>query len=225
MTDDGLFPETIETERLRLERLDRSTSVLEQYDYVNVEAPNVDEITEYMTWSPHETPNETREFLEGVTEGWENGERAEYAVLPREGEPRAGEYAGSAGIGIDWDRRTATLGMWLRKPFWGRGYSGERAAALMHLAFDRLDLEMVAVTHQVGNEKSRRAIEKYVDRFGGRREGRFRNFEPHLDGGAVDSVRYTVSREEWTTNRPNDLDVVFVEQLAEDDRDRQSGGP
>lgn len=214
MTDGGLFPATIETERLRLERLDRSTSVLEQYEHVKAGAPDIDEVTEYMTWEPHGTPNETREFLQGVTEGWENGERAEYAVVPREGERGAGEYAGSAGMGIDWGRRSGTLGMWLRKPFWGRGYSGERAAAHMHLAFERLDLEMVAVTHQVGNDKSRRATEKYVDRFGGRRDGTFRNFETHRDGGAVDSVRYTVSREEWQANRPDDLHVAFVDELG-----------
>jgi RimJ/RimL family protein N-acetyltransferase len=211
MPDGGLFPEVIETERLRLERLDEALTVLEQYEHVSAGAPNVDEVTEYMTWDPHETPDETREFLQGVTEGWENGERAEYAVVPRDGEPRAGEYAGSAGMGIDWDRRTGTLGMWLRKPFWGRGYSGERAAAHMHLAFDRLDLEMVAVTHEVGNDKSRRAIEKYVDRFGGRREGAFRNFETHLDSGPVDSVRYTVSRDEWVANRPDDPAVEFLD--------------
>ena len=209
MTDEGLFPEIIETERLRLERLDETLTVLEQYEHVKAGAPDVDEVTEYMTWEPHGTPNETRDFLQRVAEGWVDGERAEYAVVPRDGEPRAGEYAGSAGMGIDWDRRTGTLGMWLRKPFWGRGYSGERAIAHMHLAFDRLDLEVVAVTHEVGNEKSRRAIEKYVDRVGGRREGTFRNFETHRDVGPVDSVRYTVSREEWATNRPENLAVRF----------------
>ena len=101
MTDGRLFPEVIETERLRLERLDESLTVMDQYDHVKAGAPHIDEVTEHMTWDPHETPDETRAFLEGVTEGWENGERAEYAVVPRDGEPRAGEHAGSAGIGID----------------------------------------------------------------------------------------------------------------------------
>ncbi|MFT4891835.1 MAG: ribosomal-protein-alanine N-acetyltransferase [Halobacteriales archaeon] len=209
MSDRNLFPETIETDRLRLERLDEAITVLEQYDHVKVGAPHIDEVTEHMTWSPHETPNETREFLDGVTEGWENGDRAEYAIVPCEDEPLAGEYAGSAGMGIDWDRRTGTLGMWLRKPLWGRGYSGERAAAFLRLAFERLDLEIVAVTHLPENEKSRRAIEKYVDRFGGRREGRFRNFETHRDEGPVDSVRYTISRDEWAANRPENSAVRF----------------
>ena len=98
---------------------------------------------------------------------------------------------------IDWDRRTAILGVWLRKPFWGRGYSGERAAALMEIAFERLHLELVAVTHDAGNEKSRRAIEQYVERFGGRHDGLIRNAEVDGDGTPVDQHRYSISREEY----------------------------
>lgn len=96
---------------------------------------------------------------------------------------------------FDWNRRTATLGTWLRKPFWGQGYSGERAARMLELAFDRLDLELVAVTHDPENDNSRRAIEKYVDRFGGRKEGRIRN-DVVIDGQPHESIRYSIARKE-----------------------------
>jgi len=99
----------------------------------------------------------------------------------------------------------------LRKPFWGRGYSGERAMALMKLAFDRLDLEIFSPAHFDGNENSRRAIEKYVDRVGGRYEGVLRNWVP--DGDEVhDLRRYSVSQEEWQANRPEDLAVEFIDE-------------
>ena len=91
----------------------------------------------------------------------------------------------------------ATMGMWLRKPFWGRGYSGERAAALLEVAFERLDLELVAVDHQAGNEKSERAIRKYVEAHGGQYDGVLRNWVP-MDEGVDDLHRYTVTREQWT---------------------------
>ena len=209
MGESRLFPRTIETERLRLDRLDEATSALELYEHVTVGAPDIEEITEHLTWGPHETPNETRAFLERVTDGWANARSAEYAIVPHEDEPGAGEFAGAGGMFVDWDRRTATFGLWLRKPFWGRGYSSERAVALMSIAFDRLDLETIAVTHLPDNDKSRNAIEKYVDRFGGRREGRFRNFEADQDGGAIDFVRYTVTHDEWSEYRPAELGVRF----------------
>jgi RimJ/RimL family protein N-acetyltransferase len=72
--------------------------------------------------------------------------------------------------------------LFLRKRFWGRGYSGERAGALITVIFDRLDLEVVTVTVQPENEKSVSAIETYVDRFGGTREGTLRNFHANPDG-------------------------------------------
>jgi len=110
---------------------------------------------------PHETKKETLEFLERGRERWEDNEAASYVIRPREGEDGAGEIAGFGGFSVDWEKRTAVLGTWLRKRFWGRGYSGERAAALVEVAFENLDLDLVAVSHLPENAQSQRAIEKY----------------------------------------------------------------
>jgi len=196
MTD--LFPEYIETERLALEPLTTDTvDTLELYEHVRVGAPHIDEVTEYLTWGPHETPSETREFLQGVTEEREAGDGATYVIRPRDGEPGAGEFAGLTGIGVDWDTQAATLGTWLRKRFWGRGYSGERAGALIEVAFERLDLEAVVVTVHAGNEQSDTAVSRYIEAHGGHREGLLRNFQTDGDGRPVDCYRYTVTRSEY----------------------------
>jgi RimJ/RimL family protein N-acetyltransferase len=196
MTD--LFPGRIETDRLVLEPLTTDTvDTLAFYDHVRVGAPHVDEVTEHLTWGPHETPKETREFVEAVTEEREAGDGATYVIRPGEGESGGGEIAGVAGIGVDWDAQTATLGTWLRKRFWGRGYSGERAAALIRMAFERLDLQAVVVTVQKGNEKSRKAVSRYVEAHGGRREGLLRNYQTDQDGTPVDVHRYTITRGEY----------------------------
>lgn len=193
-----LFPDRIETERLALEAATTETlDPLALYEHVREGAPHIDEITEYLTWTPHETPNETAEFLEQVTEDREAGEGATYAVRPRDSEDDAGELAGFTGITTDWDAQTATFGVWLREPFWGRGYSGERAGALMGVAFERLDLDTVVVAVQRGNEKSRAAVSRYIDAHGGHREGLLRNFVTNADGSAVDAHRYTVAQAEY----------------------------
>lgn len=194
---DGLFPERIETDRLVLERLDEAIEPIELYEICSAD-DGIEDLTRYMPWTPHETPTETREFLDRSRTKWENDECASYAIFPRDGEDGSDEFAGVGSLATDWDRRTGNLGTWLRKRYWGRGYSGERAAALMELAFERLDLELISVTHHVENEKSRRAIETYVERHGGRREGVLRNFVPYEDHVA-DEVRYTISREEYET--------------------------
>jgi ribosomal-protein-alanine N-acetyltransferase len=191
-----LFPTEMESNRLRFERVGPETlDPLELYEHVSADAPHIDEIVRYVTWDPYEHPKQAVDWIEQCGDAFEAQESATYVIYPTEGE-RAGEFAGFAGLDPDWDRRLATLGVWLRKPFWGRGYSGERAARMLELAFDRLDLELVAVSHDPENDNSRRAIEKYVDRFGGRKEGCIRN-DMVIGGEPRDSVRYSITREEW----------------------------
>ena len=211
-----MFPRAIETERLRLERFDHEhVDPFELYEVTS--ASEMAEVWQYTPFDPHETVMDAVEYVDDAVERWENAESADYAIRPCEGEAGAGEFAGAAFLNTDWDRRAGRLGIWLAKPFWGRGYSEERATALLALAFDRFDLEVVAVTHNVDNEKSRRAVEKYVDRFGGRREGVLRNFVG--DGDYVsDEVRYTISREEWLENGPDDSGVEFTGDTETDRR-------
>lgn len=191
-----LFPEQIDTDRLTLERLCEENVDLFALYRICSSDPGIDAVTEYMPWDPHETVNETVEFVDGMDQQWQDGNGAHYVIRPKQGESGAGEIAGCTGLTCDWDRRTGRLGLWLRRRFWGRGYSGERASALMDLAFERLDLEVVAVTHHVDNEKSQRAIEKYIEAHGGRRDGLLRNW--FHDGDRVaDEYRYTVRQEEY----------------------------
>ncbi|MFC3956878.1 GNAT family N-acetyltransferase [Halovivax cerinus] len=196
----SLFPETIRTDRLRLELVTPETvDLFEFYEHAGND-PDIEDVTRYLTWDPHDTPKETFDFVAHVGEKYESGDGATYVIRPRDGEDSAGEFAGVAGATVHWNRRTMTLGTWLRKPFWGRRYSGERAAAMMQLAFDRLDLDVVAVTAHVDNEKSNRAIQRYVEAHGGREEGMLRNWDTYGDE-PVDVRRYTVSSEEWAENR------------------------
>jgi RimJ/RimL family protein N-acetyltransferase len=193
-----LFPAEIETDRLRLEAATTETvDVFDLYEICREGAPHVEVMTEYLTWDPHETPKATREFLEAVTDQRESGETATYVIRPRASEDGAGEIAGMTGLDVDWDARTAEFGVWLRKRFRGRGYSGERAGALMTVAFDRLDLDAVVVTVQSGNEKSRTAVSRYVEAHGGHHEGLLRNALVAQDGTPVDVHRYSVTREEY----------------------------
>ncbi|GAA0228823.1 GNAT family N-acetyltransferase [Haladaptatus pallidirubidus] len=203
-----MFPERIETERLVLEALTHeNVDVFELYQHNAHDAPDIDEVTEFVPWEPHATPKETKDFIDAAAKNRAEGEGAEFLIRLQEGEKGTSshdtgtdEIVGLAGINVEWERRTGTLGIGLRKPFWGRGYSGERADALIELAFETLDLELVAVDHFDGNEKSKRAIEKYVEAHGGQYDGILRNWYP--DGDDVrDAHRYTVTREQWLENR------------------------
>lgn len=194
---DHLFPAAVETSRLRLERAGHdAVDVHELYRIASAD-DGIDEVTEHAPWSPHDHPRETKEFLDECEKRFREGESAEYVIRPRDGEGGAGEFAGMCGLRCEWDRDRAELGIWLRKRFWGRGYSGERARALMRLAFDRLDFGIVTVGVAAENERSRRAVERYVASAGGRFEGVVRNGLAFFDGEIRDEARYSVSRTEW----------------------------
>jgi len=195
-----LFPERFETDRLTFERLTRESIDLFEFYRICSSDPRIEEVTQYMPWEPHHSVKETAKFVNDVEQQWADDKAATYVIRPQEGEEDAGDIAGLTTLSCDWDRRTGGLGMWLRKRFWGRGYSGERAAAVMEIAFERLELEIVAVTHHVDNEKSHRAIEKYVEAYGGKRDGLLRNWIPY-DDEVADEYRYTITREEYQENR------------------------
>jgi RimJ/RimL family protein N-acetyltransferase len=192
------FPETIETERLELRRLSTETvDIFEYHALCSHQEPAIEEVTAYLPWDVHETVKETADYLAELESKWESGTRAEYVLRPKPGAPGAGEIIGSGGLIVDWERKTGFPAIWLRKQFWGHGYSGERAGAMLELAFERLRLDLVAVPVQDGNEKSRRSVEDYVDSYGGQYDGLVRNSTVRPDGTIVDHHRYTITREQY----------------------------
>jgi len=202
------FPTPVTTDRLRLERLDPSTVALRSLYEICAHDEGIEAVTEFVSWDPHAHPKETHEFVERAAERWADGEDATYVVRPREGEAGAGEIAGMAGLHPDWERQRAELGTWLRRRFWGREYSGERARALLAVAFERLDLETVVARCFVENERSRRAIEKYVEAADGRHEGRLRN-DAHDGDEPRDVHRFSVTRSEWRGSSAADATVDY----------------
>lgn len=205
----ALFPTTVRSPRLRYELVHPDwTDPLELYEHVHADAPDIEAVTRWMTWDPHAHPKETADFVAHAGETFDDDDGVTFAIYPRDGEDGAGEFAGTSGLNVEWDRRRADFGVWLRKRFWGRGYSGERARALAALAFGVLDLEVVTVSHAVDNENSGRAIEKYVESLGGRREGRLRN-DVVIGGEPRDAVQYSVSAEEWRAATGGDYEATF----------------
>lgn len=195
-----MFPETLESERLDFERLTRDTVDLFALYELLGSGPNVDAVFEYLDERPHRTIKTTFEKICRAEQNFSEGNSAQYVIRPKASEDHAGEIVGVTGIYPKWDRRLATLGIILAKRAWGNGYSAERAAVMLDLAFDRLDLDVVAVLFIDGNEKSRRAVEKYVDQCNGRYEGLLRH-RIAVEGDVYDCHRYSISREEYADAR------------------------
>ena len=98
-----------------------------------------------------------------------------------------GEAAGSVSLmlGQDVERRTAEIGYWLGRAFWGRGIATEAVRAATLYAFDQLGMHRVFAVPFGRNPASTRVLEKagYV------REGIMRR-SAIKDGELIDQILY-----------------------------------
>jgi len=102
-------------------------------------------------------------------------------------EARTGELLGVTGLHrIDWYRRSAGLGYWIRRSAWGKGFATEAAAALMRHAFLDCKLHRIEIHVALQNHASQRVAEK----LGCLREGIARDVEV-IDGRYLDHVQYS----------------------------------
>ncbi|EMA38588.1 GNAT family N-acetyltransferase [Halobiforma nitratireducens] len=184
-----MFPETLETDSLVLEQFGPDhVDVYELYHLFAETREDVADAFEYVPQEPYATVKEAHEQLLEAESTWNDREAAQYAVYTADG-----KLAGYTGLFLEWDRQTGRIGFILGRPYWGNGYAGECATALTELAFDHLDLEVVAIGHEAGNDRSKRAIKTFVGDVGGQYEGCLRNWTP-IGDEVADHHRSTVTR-------------------------------
>lgn len=195
-TIDLMFPKTFSTSRLSFEQLcHRNLSAKELYETISTASPTIVDETKYLPWNPVRTAKEAEERIDDFETQWEDRSRAEWLILEDDGTGES-TFIGSTGLVCQWEKDLAIFAIWLRKPYWGQGYAGERADALLHIAFELLDFEVVAIPLHSENRKSYRAVGKYVERHGGRYEGVLRNHAGRYEEPA-DHHRFSLSQKEY----------------------------
>jgi ribosomal-protein-alanine N-acetyltransferase len=98
---------------------------------------------------------------------------------------------------VDWHRRTAGLGYWIRRSHWNQGIAAEAAMATLEQAFRHHRLHRVEAHVAVENHGSHRVVEK----LGFRREGVARAYEL-VDGHYLDHVQYSLLSTDFERARP-----------------------
>lgn len=202
-----LFPERIETDRLVFERISHETvDPFELYEFVTRDDWRGD-ATEHMPWFRFRRLDHVADFIDKAEQQWADRDTARYLLRSKDER----ELVGVTSYGPEWDARRAGSGIVLAKRYWGREYGVERASAFVELTFERYDLDAYYTTCADGNDPSRRMIEKYVEKYGGRHEGLLRQHSRRPNGEVTDQHRFTILRSEYedatTGMEPMDFDV------------------
>jgi [ribosomal protein S5]-alanine N-acetyltransferase len=136
-------------------------------------------------------------FLDGMAEAWiashpelhAAGRLSAFAITVR----GSGELCGAVGLTVEPEHGRASLGYWIGRPHWGRGYATEAARVVIAFGFERMDLRRIHADHLGSNAASGSVLRK----LGMRPEGILRQHVRHR-GVVDDLVLYGILRSEWT---------------------------
>lgn len=104
-----------------------------------------------------------------------------------------GTFVGCAGLNAT--DRGLELGYWIGEPYWKRGYATEAAHALVDLAFQATQIQVLHASTRVINPASRRVIHKCGFQYAG--QGMLNS----IVAGQVPIERYRLDRRTWASLR------------------------
>lgn len=192
-TGPNTAPREIRADRLHFHRVHPEEVEFDRLHALFADAEESDEVFAQCGWDAHESEAETRDYLDERAAEWERGERYEYLLESISDN----EYVGTTCLEVG-DDGTGEFGLWLRKPYWGRELGSEVTDALVHVAVECLGAPFVTIGCRSTNDRSRRAIEKFVRRYGGAYYGSAPTVGSESEN---DDSRSIVAHHEWVVTR------------------------
>lgn len=171
----------------------RTPAIAEQYHALII--ANLERLARWEPWAASEpTPESTRGSVEAAARAWLTGAALPMAIAVRVQDQW--HLAGSVGLRIDGQQRTADIGFWIDGSYEGRGLVTRAVTAVLDEAFGPLGLEKVTLHAEVANARSR----ALARRLGFVEEGVLRAAIAFPDGRR-DDVAYGLLASEWRRSR------------------------
>ncbi len=131
----------------------------DMYSYSRME-----EVTKYLLWYPHPDADYTYRYLKQLQEQYRNGEFTDWGIVLK----NSGRMIGTCGFtSFDVPNNRGEIGYVLHPDFWGMGIAAEAAYAVMTFGFCKLNLNKIEAKYIIGNDQSRRVMEKCGMKFEG----------------------------------------------------------
>ncbi len=174
--------EILTTKRLVLRPFQKSDAEAMFYGWANDE-----EVTKYLTWTPHESVDVTRQLLAIWEEESKQPEIYHWAITLN------GELIGDITLGKIDRTETGNVGYCMSKKYWGKGIMTEAFQEVIRFAFEEVGLHRIEGIHAKRNIGSSRVMEKCGLLYEGTRRDGFRLFS----GEWVDIVVRGILREDY----------------------------
>ena len=179
---------TLETERLVLRRM-RLEDASDLFEYASDP-----EVSLYTTWYPHQSIDDSREFLTRILSLYENTQLADWGIVHK----ADAKFIGTCGF-ADWSpyHSRAEIGYAMSRKYWGQGLMTEAARRVIDFGFENMQLNRVDARCMIENIGSARVMEKSGMTY----EGILR--EHMYAKGRYDDLKiYSILRREWENPKP-----------------------
>lgn len=151
---------TLETERLILRKM-----LVSDADDVYAYSCR-DDVTEYLTWTPHQNLAYTADYLRYIGQRYSVGDYFNWAVV----EKKSGRVIGSCGFTrFDFPNDAGEIGYVFNPDFGSQGYATEAAREVLRFGFVALKLHRIEAKYLKGNERSGLLLERLGMNFEGER--------------------------------------------------------
>lgn len=175
--------QTITTRRLTLRRFqpEDAQDMFENW-------ANDERVTRFLTWTPHGSPELTKQLLSIWCAAYENPNNYNWVI------EKDGKAIGSISmVRMDEESENAELGYCLGHAYWNQGIMAEAAKAVIDYLFREVGFHRIEIGHAVKNPASGRVAQ----RCGLTYEGTKREFYKCASGEFLDIAEYGILRREW----------------------------
>ena len=151
---------TLETDRLILRKM-----LVSDKEDVYAYSCRTD-VTEYLTWSPHESVDYTADYLRYIGQRYSVGDYFDWAVV----EKASGRVIGSCGFTrFDYPNDAVEIGYVFHPDSQGKGYATEATREVVRFGFVALKLHRIEAKYLKGNDRSVRVMERLGMQYEGER--------------------------------------------------------
>lgn len=147
------------------------------------------EVTHFLTWPCHSSPQVSREILEQWAVQYEDGSYFSWGIERKS----ICQVIGSiAVVHLNTEIDSAEIGYCLSRRYWGQGLMPEALIAVMRYLFENVGMNRVSACHDVNNPNSGRVMEKAGLKY----EGTLRQAAKN-NQGICDIVLRAALKREW----------------------------